>query len=205
MVSSFFISFLTCRHCYRLTLSLLLPFHLVHLASIYLATVIGSVTTTGSLVAFGKLDGRLNSAAMHHPQRDRINMGLGALTVGAGAVVMGAPELGTGLAALGGALATSGVLGWHMTASIGGADMPVVITVLNSYSGWALCAEGFMLNQPLLTTVGSLIGCSGAALTHIMCQAMNRYVILLFLEYSFNCFKVMLSFNKFAKCAALSP
>lgn len=113
---------------------------------------------------------------MQHPQRDRINMGLGALTLGAGAVVMGAPELGTGLAALGGALATSGVLGWHMTASIGGADMPVVITVLNSYSGWALCAEGFMLNQPLLTTVGSLIGCSGAALTHIMCVAMNRCV-----------------------------
>lgn len=149
----------------------------VHLASIYLATVIGSVTTTGSLVAFGKLDGRLSSSAMQHPQRDRINMGLGALTLGAGAVVMGAPELGTGLAALGGALATSGILGWHMTASIGGADMPVVITVLNSYSGWALCAEGFMLNQPLLTTVGSLIGCSGAALTHIMCQAMNRDII----------------------------
>jgi len=114
----------------------------VHLASIYLASIIGSVTCTGSLVAFGKLDGRLGSAPMNHPARDQINMGLGAATLGAGAVVMGGPEVGTGLCALGGALGTSGLLGWHMTASIGGADMPVVITVLNSYSGWALCAEG---------------------------------------------------------------
>ena len=131
----------------------------VHLASVYLATVIGSVTCTGSLVAFGKLDGRMDSSPMAHPARDKINMGLGAATLGAGAVVMGAPEAGTGLAALGGALTTSGVLGWHMTASIGGADMPVVITVLNSYSGWALCAEGFMLDMPILTTV-SLVALS---------------------------------------------
>mmetsp|Transcript_17312 Transcript_17312/g.26221 ORF Transcript_17312/g.26221 Transcript_17312/m.26221 type:complete len:1060 (+) Transcript_17312:252-3431(+) len=149
----------------------------VHLASVYLATVIGSVTFTGSLVAFGKLDGRLDSAPLQLQGRDQINMGLGAATLGAGAVVMGAPELGTGLAALGGALGTSGVLGWHMTASIGGADMPVVITVLNSYSGWALCAEGFMLDMPILTTVGALIGCSGAALTKIMCDAMNRDIV----------------------------
>ena len=149
----------------------------VHLASIYLATVIGSVTCTGSLVAFGKLDGRLASAPMQHPARDQINMGLGAATLGAGAVVMGGPEFGTGLAALGGALTTSGALGWHMTASIGGADMPVVITVLNSYSGWALCAEGFMLDMPVLATVGALIGCSGAALTKIMCDAMNRDIL----------------------------
>jgi len=149
----------------------------VHLASIYLANVIGSVTTTGSLVAFGKLDNRLDSSPMKHPARDQINAGLGAATLGAGAVFMGGPELGTGLAALGGSLTTSGILGWHMTASIGGADMPVVITVLNSYSGWALCAEGFMLDMPLLTTVGALIGCSGAALTKIMCDAMNRDIL----------------------------
>lgn len=149
----------------------------VHLASIYLASVIGAVTFTGSLVAFGKLDGRLPSAPMKLGYRDKLNAGLGAATLGAGAVVMGAPEVGVGMTALTSALTTSGILGWHMTASIGGADMPVVITVLNSYSGWALCAEGFMLDMPILTTVGALIGCSGAALTKIMCDAMNRDIV----------------------------
>ena len=149
----------------------------VHLASIYLATVIGSVTTTGSLVAFAKLDGRLDSAPMQLEMKDQINVGLAAATLGAGAVVMGAPGFGLGMTMLGGSFLTSGALGWHTAASIGGADMPVVITVLNSYSGWALCAEGFMLQQPLLTTVGALIGCSGAALTKIMCDAMNRDIL----------------------------
>jgi len=92
----------------------------VHLASIYLATVIGSVTFTGSLVAFGKLDERLDSAPLQHPRRDQINMGLGAATLGTGAIVMGAPELGAGMASLTSALTTSGLLGWHMTMSIGG-------------------------------------------------------------------------------------
>jgi NAD(P) transhydrogenase len=149
----------------------------VHLSSICLATMIGSVTFTGSLVAFGKLDGRMPSTPMKFAYRDQLNMGLGAATLGAGAVVMGAPEAGVGITALTSALTTSGILGWHMTASIGGADMPVVITILNSYSGWALCAEGFMLDMPLLTTVGALIGCSGAALTKIMCDAMNRDIV----------------------------
>lgn len=149
----------------------------VHLSSIYLATVIGSVTFTGSLVAFGKLDGRLDSAPLQLEHRDKINLGLGAATAGAGAVVMGGPEVGLGMGALSSAFTTSGILGWHMTASIGGADMPVVITVLNSYSGWALCAEGFMLDMPIMTTVGALIGCSGAALTKIMCDAMNRDIL----------------------------
>jgi len=149
----------------------------VHLSSVYLATVIGSITATGSLIAFGKLDGRIGSSPLKLEMRDQINMGLGAATVGAGAVFASASNPVVGLTALTSALGTSGALGWHMTASIGGADMPVVITMLNSYSGWALCAEGFMLDMPILTTVGALIGCSGAALTKIMCDAMNRDIV----------------------------
>lgn len=98
------------------------PLDGVHLASIYLATVIGSVTFTGSLVAFGKLDGRLSSAPLKLDYRDQLNMGLGAATLGAGAVFAGATEAGLGMTALSSALTTSGALGWHMTASIGGAD-----------------------------------------------------------------------------------
>jgi NAD(P) transhydrogenase len=143
-------------------------------ASLYLATWIGGITATGSVVAFGKLNGNLGSAALQLPNRDQINMAMGAASLGAGALFMANPSPATGLACLGAATGLSGALGLHMTASIGGADMPVVITVLNSYSGWALCAEGFMLDNPLLTIVGALIGSSGAILTHIMCEAMNR-------------------------------
>jgi NAD(P) transhydrogenase len=124
----------------------------VHLASIYLASVIGSVTFTGSLVAFGKLDGRLDSAALKHPKRDQINAGLGAVTLGAGAVLMGAPELGVGMTSMMTALTTSGILGWHMTASIGGADMPVVIT------GASCRTRGsFVLTDRLLERRGNVV------------------------------------------------
>jgi len=94
-----------------------------------------------------------------------------------GGLLMSNVSHGANLFALGGMCLLSGGLGLHMTASIGGADMPVVITVLNSYSGWALCAEGFMLDKPVLTTVGALIGSSGAILTHVMCVAMNRNIV----------------------------
>jgi len=85
-------------------------------------------------------------------------------------------DLGTELTCLSLVTALSFVMGWHLTAAIGGADMPVVITVLNSYSGWAICAEGFMLKNDLLTIVGALIGSSGAILSYIMCVAMNRSI-----------------------------
>merc|ERR1719240_1581562 len=98
----------------------------------------------------------------------------GAATLGCMGMFISQPGYGASMLALAGMSGLSGGLGLHMTASIGGADMPVVITVLNSYSGWALCAEGFMLDKPILTTVGALIGSSGAILTHIMCEAMNR-------------------------------
>jgi len=148
----------------------------VHMSAICLATVIGGVTATGSIVAFGKLNENLSSAALSLPNRDMMNMAAGAATFGCMGLLMCNVSHSANMAALAGMFVLSGGLGLHMTASIGGADMPVVITVLNSYSGWALCAEGFMLDKPLLTTVGALIGSSGAILTHIMCVAMNRNI-----------------------------
>jgi NAD(P) transhydrogenase len=103
-----------------------------------------------------------------------LNLGMATTMFGCMGTLMTNPGYGTAMGCLAGTSLLSGALGFHMTASIGGADMPVVITVLNSYSGWALCAEGFMLDKPMLTTVGALIGSSGAILTHIMCEAMNR-------------------------------
>lgn len=146
----------------------------VHRTSLYLATFIGGVTLTGSVVAFGKLHGMLASKALALPGRHVANLAMGLSNVGAMGLFLSNPSPATGLGCLGLGAATSFILGAHMTASIGGADMPVVITVLNSYSGWALCAEGFMLHNDLLTIVGALIGSSGAILSYIMCQAMNR-------------------------------
>merc|ERR1712188_100660 len=111
---------------------------------------------------------------MNLPGKNLINIGLMATNIGAGALLLNTADPATGLACLGATTIASSILGAHMTASIGGADMPVVITLLNSYSGYALCAEGFMLNNDLLTTVGALIGSSGAILSYIMCKAMNR-------------------------------
>ena len=139
-------------------------------SSSFLAATIGSITTTGSLIAFGKLDGRMDSTATNLPGRDMINIGLGGATVAAAGMFLHDPSIGPLLVGA----TTSSALGLHMTASIGGADLPVVITLLNSYSGWALAAEGFLLERPVLTTVGALIGCSGASLTKIMCDSMNR-------------------------------
>jgi len=148
----------------------------LRMGSISLATVIGGATATGSLIAFGKLNENLSSKALSLPGRDQINMVAAAGMFGCMGLFLANTGHEANVAALLGMAAISGGLGLHMTASIGGADMPVVITVLNSYSGWALCAEGFMLDKPVLTTVGALIGSSGAILTHVMCVAMNRNI-----------------------------
>ncbi|CAH2068747.1 unnamed protein product, partial [Iphiclides podalirius] len=141
--------------------------------SLFLGTYIGGITFTGSLVAYGKLQGSLSSAPLMLPGRHAINAGLLAGALGCGGALIAMPEA-PGLPLLSAAAVLSGIQGLTLTAAIGGADMPVVITVLNSYSGWALCAEGFMLNNSLMTIVGALIGSSGAILSYIMCKAMNR-------------------------------
>ncbi|XP_066568241.1 NAD(P) transhydrogenase, mitochondrial isoform X2 [Amia ocellicauda] len=140
----------------------------------YLGTYIGGVTFSGSLIAYGKLQGVLNSAPLMLPGRHALNAGLMAASVGGMIPYMMDPSFTTGITCLGSVSALSAIMGVTLTAAIGGADMPVVITVLNSYSGWALCAEGFLLNNNLLTIVGALIGSSGAILSYIMCVAMNR-------------------------------
>merc|ERR1712168_643307 len=142
--------------------------------SLFLGTFMGGVTFTGSLIAYGKLQGILNSNPLMLPGRHALNAGLGLANVAAMGYYLMDPSMAVGMGMLGTTAALSGVMGVTLTMAIGGADMPVVITVLNSYSGWALCAEGFMLNNNLMTVVGSLIGASGAILSYIMCVAMNR-------------------------------
>lgn len=142
--------------------------------ALFLGTFIGGVTFTGSLIAYGKLQGVLNSSPLMLPGRHALNASLMAANVGAMGYFLMDPSYSIGLGMLSTTAALSGVMGVTLTMAIGGADMPVVITVLNSYSGWALCAEGFMLNNNLMTVVGSLIGASGAILSYIMCVAMNR-------------------------------
>lgn len=149
----------------------------VHMVTAFLGDIIGAITLTGSAVAFGKLQGILDSKPLNLPGKNAINLGLlgGVLACGTAYMTTGDPAFAVNM--LWATAALGGVLGAHLTASIGGADMPVVITLLNSYSGYALCAEGFMLNNDLITTVGALIGSSGAILSYIMCKAMNRSLL----------------------------
>ncbi|KAI0849106.1 NAD(P) transhydrogenase mitochondrial precursor [Daldinia vernicosa] len=148
----------------------------LHLVTAYLGVLIGGITFTGSIVAFMKLAGKMSSKPLILPGRHLINSSMLAANVGTmGAFVTMAPGSPMIAAA---ALSANTILsfakGFTTTSAIGGADMPVVITVLNAYSGFALVAEGFMLENPLLTTVGALIGVSGSILSYIMCVAMNR-------------------------------
>lgn len=144
----------------------------LHAVASFFGTFIGGMTFTGSIAAFIKLSGMKFEFKL--PASHLINKPL-ALSNIIGICAMILTQSPTiGLIALVNATVTSFLLGWNITNNIGSADMPVAITVLNSYSGWALCAEGFMLNNPMLTIVGSLIGSSGAILSYIMCKAMNR-------------------------------
>jgi NAD(P) transhydrogenase len=150
----------------------------LHMVSAYLGVLIGGVTFTGSIVAFLKLAAKMSSKPINLPGRHLVNstlLGANVATMGAFlAWAPGAPLIGA--ACLCGNAALSFIKGYTTTAAIGGADMPVVITVLNAYSGFALVAEGFMLDNSLLTTIGALIGVSGSILSYIMCVAMNRSI-----------------------------
>ncbi len=145
----------------------------VHLVEVFLGVLIGAVTFTGSVVAYLKLSARIASAPLTLPGRNWMN--LGALVASAGllwwfiASHSVVPLILMTVVAL--------ALGWHLVASIGGGDMPVVVSMLNSYSGWAAAAAGFMLSNDLLIVTGALVGSSGAILSYIMCRAMNRSFI----------------------------
>jgi NAD(P) transhydrogenase subunit beta len=149
----------------------------IHLSEVFIGIFIGAVTFTGSLVAFGKLCGKLSSRPLMLPHRHKLN--LLALIVSFLLLLWFVNTDSSG--AQGFALFVMMVIalafGWHLVASIGGADMPVVVSMLNSYSGWAAAAAGFMLSNDLLIVTGALVGSSGAILSYIMCKAMNRSFI----------------------------
>ncbi len=146
---------------------------LIHLAEIFIGVCIGSVTFTGSVIAFGKLQGTLSGRPLLLPGRHLINLLMLVATVALGVWFMRAPGVEGEIPLLIGAILT-GILGVHFVLAIGGADMPVVVSMLNSYSGWAAAAAGFMLGNDLLIITGALVGSSGAILSYIMCRGMNR-------------------------------
>ncbi len=147
----------------------------IHDIETYLGILIGAVTFSGSVIAFGKLSGKISGNPMLLPARHWLNLGLLIITIYVGKMFVDQSAAGTGgmvplMIMTGIAL----LFGIHMVMAIGGADMPVVVSMLNSYSGWAASATGFMLNNDLLIVTGALVGSSGAILSYIMCRAMNR-------------------------------
>jgi NAD(P) transhydrogenase subunit beta len=143
----------------------------IHDVEIFLGIFIGAVTFTGSLVAYGKLSGKVSSSALSLPGKNWINI---AAVTAAALLLVSFVSGDLGLPALILMTLIALAFGWHLVASIGGADMPVVVSMLNSYSGWAAAATGFMLANDLLIITGALVGSSGAILSYIMCKAMNR-------------------------------
>ena len=146
----------------------------IHDIETYLGILIGAVTFSGSIIAFGKLSGRIGGKPLTLPARHWLNLVLLLATIWLGVVFVSESAAGQGLTPLLIMSAIALVFGIHMVMAIGGADMPVVISMLNSYSGWAASATGFMLNNDLLIVTGALVGSSGAILSYIMCRAMNR-------------------------------
>jgi NAD(P) transhydrogenase subunit beta len=145
----------------------------IHHAEVFIGVFIGAVTFTGSIVAFLKLSARVSSSPLMLPGKNALNIGALVAFAALTGVFTAGPNLGLLIAVTVLALA----LGWHLVASIGGGDMPVVVSMLNSYSGWAAAASGFLLDNNLLIVTGALVGSSGAYLSYIMCQAMNRSFI----------------------------
>ncbi|KJF91941.1 Re/Si-specific NAD(P)(+) transhydrogenase subunit beta [Photobacterium leiognathi] len=145
--------------------------HVIHMVEVFLGVFIGAVTFTGSIVAFGKLRGIISSSPLNLPHKHKMN--LAAVVVSTLLMIYFVKADGSMFALIVMTLIAF-AFGYHLVASIGGADMPVVVSMLNSYSGWAAAAAGFMLANDLLIVTGALVGSSGAILSYIMCKAMNR-------------------------------
>jgi NAD(P) transhydrogenase subunit beta len=146
----------------------------IHHVEIYLGILIGAVTFSGSVIAFGKLSGKIGGKPLLLPARHWINLAMLVAVILIGVRYLAAPTAAEGLTPLLIMTAIALLFGIHMVMAIGGADMPVVVSMLNSYSGWAAAATGFMLGNDLLIVTGALVGSSGAILSYIMCRAMNR-------------------------------
>jgi NAD(P) transhydrogenase subunit beta len=149
----------------------------IHEVEIYIGVLIGAVTFSGSVIAFGKLSGKIDGSPMLIPGRHWFNLILLIASIWLCIEFIHQAETGSGMTPLIIMTVIALTFGIHMVMAIGGADMPVVISMLNSYSGWAAAATGFMLNNDLLIVVGALVGSSGAILSYIMCRAMNRKFI----------------------------
>ncbi|KPK18960.1 MAG: Re/Si-specific NAD(P)(+) transhydrogenase subunit beta [Betaproteobacteria bacterium] len=149
----------------------------IHEIEIYIGVLIGAVTFSGSVIAFGKLSAKISGKPMLLPGRHWLNLAGLLIVIWFGAQFINTHSVSEGMLPLIVMTVIALAFGVHMVMAIGGADMPVVVSMLNSYSGWAAAATGFMLSNDLLIVTGALVGSSGAILSYIMCRAMNRHFI----------------------------